>query len=210
MEITASLAADLALLTAAQYDPAAASSTDVAQTIVVFATDVRLAVPSFIGLTITVAERGEHGEHAPDRLVLRVRLLDEHMDADDIGTTLRLSVPTVSQQADRASIQIILYATRPGAFVDMAADVSFLTGSAFDSADLDQHRGMAYERDIMGVIQAESVVGEATGVLIARGHTREQAHAELDVMAELANTDRVTEATALLATLANGGSEPTD
>lgn len=207
MEITASLAADLALLTTAHYDPAAASTTDVVQTIVIFATDVRLAVPSFVGLTITVAEPREH---APDRLVLRVRLLDEHVEADYIETTLRLSVPTDSQQADRASIQIVLYATTPGALIDMAADVSFLTGSAFDSADLDQHRGMAYEPDIVGVLQAESIVGEAIGVLIAHGHTREQAYVELDLMAELAGTDRITEANAILATLTASGPELTD
>lgn len=207
MEFTASLAADLALLTAARYDPAAIPTSDIAHTIRVFATDLRLAVQSFAGMTITVTQ---HSEHASDQVVLRIRLLDDQFDAADVETSLRLPVPMDGRDSGGTSVQIVFYATARGAFIDMAADISFLTGSEFSSDDLDKHRGLVDEPNITGVIQAESIVGEAVGVLIAHGHTRNQAYTELDRMAELADTDRITEATAILDGLTNSAPEATD
>lgn len=96
-----------------------------------------------------------------DQVVLRLTLLDDHADPG------------------RPGIQVVLYAATPGAFVDMAADLAFLTGIALDGADLDQHQSLAGEPDITGVIQDQSVIDEAIGVLIAGGRTGDQACAEL-------------------------------
>lgn len=81
-----------------------------------------------------------------------------------------------------------------------------------DGADLDQHVSLARAPDITGVVHADTAVHEAVGVLIDRGRTREEAFADLDTTAEAAHTDRVTEATVILAARAaqdaSAGSPP--
>lgn len=202
MKFTATLAADLALLTAALYDPAADPITDVADTVLGLVAAARLAVRSLVGLTITFAR---HSGGAPDQVLLRFTLLDDHVDPRDIETSLRLPGPTDGAGSDRPTIEAVLYAATPGAFVDLAADLSFLTGREFDAADIDQHRGLAGEGDISGVLQAETAIHEAVGVLIARGRTREQAYAELDTLAVAAHTHRGAEALRILAALPRDG-----
>lgn len=197
MEITAALATDLALLTAALFDVSVDPRTDIAQTMLGFATNARLAVASFLGLTITITKRTRA---LADQVVLRLTLLDDHNDPGDIKTSLVLPGPT-DTTADQPGIQVVLYAATPGAFVDLAADMAFLTGNALDGADLDQHHGLAGEPDITGGIHAESAISEAIGVLIDRGRTPDQASTELDTLAGAAHTDRITEATALLTAL---------
>lgn len=197
MQITALLAADLRLLSAALYDPSA-PTTDVAQTILAFGTNVRAAVRSFAGLTVDIVAQAGRVE----RVLLRFTLLEEHVDSSDIKTSLRLPGPTDGPDPDQLSVQVVLYAVTPGAFVDMAADLAFLTGRELGATDLDQHLGLARAPDITGVVHADTAVHEAVGVLIDRGRTREEAFAELDAIAEAARTDRVTEATGILAALA--------
>lgn len=204
MHIPTSPAADLALLSAALFDPRSESPVDIAQTALVFVADARLEISSFLGLTITATD---HVDHSPGRVVLRLALLDEHVDPGDIKTSLRLPRATGGAGPGQMTIQIVLYASTPGAFVDIAADISFLNGRAFDSADLNRHLGLAGEPDITGVIQADTVVGEAVGVLLARGRTHQEAYAELDALCGAAHTDRVTEATGILATLILDGHE---
>lgn len=201
MNISTSLAADLALLTAALFDVAVNPGTDVAATLQRFTTNTRMAVESFLGLSVTITTR----THAvADQVILHLTLLDDHPGPGDIKTSLLLPGPTNTTD-DQPSIQVVLYATTPGAFVDLAADLAFLTGNDLDSADLDQHRMLAHEPDITGVLQDESVIDEAIGVLIARGHTREQAHTELQALAAAHHTDPVTEATRIMSALTPGG-----
>lgn len=202
MEITPSLAANLRLLTAAMFDSAASDTTDLADLVEVFVSNARCAVRSFLGLTITVIELD--GRRAA-QVVLRTTLLEDGVDAGDIRTSLRLSAPGRGAEPDHRGIELVLYAGTPGAFVDMDADLAFLTGHAFDPGDLDQHRNL--QPDITGVLQAESVIHEAVGVLIARGHTREQAHTELASLAQSAHTDQITEATRILRNLTPRGPE---
>ncbi len=206
MEITDALAAELSLLSAVLDTPEADLAPDVARTVRQLMTDVHLAVPSFVGLTITVMDYAELGysELEPDDLpaagptqvVLRFTLLDVQVEPADIGTSLR--IPESTSASGRPRIEVILYAATAGAFVDMAADHSFLTGRRFDLGDLDQHRAVAGSADIIGVLSAESTIREAIGVLIGRGRTPDEAYAELDALAALADTDRITEATEIL------------
>ncbi len=198
MEIPAALAADLALLNAALYDPDADPTADVADTVAGLASNARLAVGSFIGLTVTVTEPANR---APDHVALRFTLLDTHTGPGDIATTLRLPGLTDETRPDRPSIAVVLYATTPGAFVDMAADLCFLTGNDLDTADLDNHHQLAREPDTTTALQAQTVISEAIGVLIAGGRTREQAYTELDTLADAAHTHRGVEASRILTTL---------
>ncbi|XAS74888.1 hypothetical protein V3G39_09400 [Dermatophilaceae bacterium Sec6.4] len=203
MELSASLAADLGLLTAALYDPATGITTEIAQTVLGFATNARLAVASFLGLSITITKRTDA---VADQVLLHLTLLDDHAGPGDVKTSLVLpGAPDAVRE--QPHIRIVLYGATPGAFVDLAADLAFLTGSALDGADLDHHHGLAGEPDITGILQDQAVISEAIGVLIAGGRTREQASTELDTLAGAAHTDRVTEATAILTALAPDRSE---
>lgn len=199
MEISAAVAADLALLEDTWYDPGTDPELGVMDTVLGLADDARVAVASFIGLTVTLTGR------APvDRVVLRFTLLEDHVDARDVGTSLRLLPPVDDPAHPRPGVDIVLYAGTPGAFVDMAADHSYATGCASAAADLDQHRGLAMELDITGVLGADRMIDEAIGVLIARGRTREEAVAEIDTLADTAHINRATAATTILATLTPG------
>lgn len=201
MDVTAVLAADLAVLTAALYDPdAVVVAPDLAATVLLLAADARLAVPPFLGLTVTVTVAG-HEDGAAERVALRFTVLDHPTDPDDIGTSLRLPGAAAQSGLGAPSIEVVLYAATPGAFVDMAADLSFLAGPELGEAELDRHRSLAHESDITGVVQTQATTDEAIGVLIAGGRTREQASTELDSLAGAARTSRTTEAARIMATL---------
>lgn len=209
MRITAALATDLALLSATLSDPSEDLTTDLADTVLLLAADARLAVRSFLGLTVTVtivAHADGAGGTVGDTVPLRFTLLEDQAVPREVATSLLLPLPTAG--AGQSQITVVLYAATPGAFVDMAADLSFLTGHGLADVELDQHRGLAGEADITGLLEAESSVGEAIGVLIARGRTREQAYAELDLLADDARTDRATEADRVLAALTRKGPGP--
>lgn len=70
-----------------------------------------------------------------------------------------------------------------------------------NTADLDQHLGLAGEPNITGVLLAETVISKAIGVLMAGSRTREWAYTGLDALANSAHTDRITEATTILTVL---------
>ncbi len=95
----------------------------------------------------------------------------------------------------------MLYATTPGAFVDLAADLSFLQGAGFAAAELDQHRGLPAQADITGAVTDGSNIHQALGVLIAGGRTREQADARLDALSGHAQSSRAVAARRLLSVL---------
>lgn len=205
MEITAGVAADLTLLADALRDPTTNVAPDLADTVLVLAANARAAVSSLLGLTVT-ATRAAHETGAEDRVVLRFTLLDEHVEPADVASSLRLPRPTAGAAPDQPSIAVVLHAATPGAFVDLAADLAFMTGRGLATGDLDQHLGSAWDPDVTGILHAEPTISGAVGVLIDRGRTHEQAHAELDTLADAAHTDRVTEATRILTSLA--GDEP--
>jgi hypothetical protein len=117
-------------------------------------------------------------------------------DIDGVGpvTSLRLSLSVLGPAFDPQS-RVVFYAGTPGAFVDLAADLSYLQrwrGSAgtADAAndDGDGHRpAVALDGDL----PAESVapgfsglteygtINRAVGVLIGRGHQPQRAHVTL-------------------------------
>ncbi len=206
MPITAAIAADLKSLTATLFDPTGDTTTDIEQTILGFVDTARLAVSSFVGLTITITTRTGTGTGtgtSAEHVLLRVTLLEPD-DPGRVATSLLLPGPPEAT-SDQPRVQIVLYATTPGAFVDMAADLAFLTGNPTVDTDLDHHQHLARQPDITGPIHNESVINEAVGVLIADGHTLEQAHTYLDALAGAAHTNKATEASALLAALTPGG-----
>lgn len=170
MAVTAAVAADLALL-ARGVEP----DCDLADMLAVLAADVRAAVRSYVGLTLSVAAADPSS---------RLRLVDTVADPAAVRTSLMMPVPSAGRGLPgRDGATLVLYAGAAGAFVDLAADLSWLTGLALDTFELDRHLAAFAEPGTGATMRSLSVIDQAIGVLIGRGHTREQAVADLDVRA---------------------------
>jgi len=194
MKIGAALAADLGILTAALDEPGA----DVLRSLHQLGVDAQAAVPTYLGLSVTV-------DGSDPRFTFTTL---EDGTADDIRTSLRLMLPGVGDGRASPSVALTLYAGTPGTFVDLSADLAWLTGRPPSDFRLDQHLSVPAGSDAGTYLRTASVINQAIGVLIGRGHTPGQAHRELDNQADSAGIDRHTTAQFILDTLT--GEDPTD
>ena len=192
MEIGAALAADLDILTAALDEPGA----DLLRTLHQLSIDAQAAVPTYLGLCVTV-----DGSDTP----FTFTILEAGAVAEDVRSSLRLRLPGVGDDRLSLSVAFILYAATPGTFVDLTADLAWLTGRPPIDFVLDQHLpGPA--RPAAGThLRTVSVINQAIGVLIGRGFTPEQADRELDARGERASTERHAVAQFILDTLISEG-----
>jgi hypothetical protein len=157
---------------------------------------LRAAVPSYRGLCLTIVENGN-----PIRLVAFL----PPQDGESMATSLRLPLAALAP-GFHVDCQIVFYAATPGAFVDLAADLSYaltiptITGSRpprpTHSPELDGHQGTDH-RDghrpivldgdlppatlVSGVTGLDdlSTINRAVGILIGRGNHPDEAHATL-------------------------------
>lgn len=120
------------------------------------------------------------------------------MADDDIRTSLQVVLPGVG---DGLTVAVNLYAGTPGAFVDLAADLAWLTTRPLSDFVLDEHLTVPPPSNTGTQLQAASIINQAIGVLIGRGHTPEEANGQLDAQAARAGTDRHGAAQLVLATL---------
>jgi hypothetical protein len=187
MKIGPALAADLGILTAALDEPGA----NVLHSLHQLGVDAQAAVPTYLGLSVTV----EGGD--PPFTFTTV----EDGAAGDVRTSLRLTLPGVSDGRASPSVALTLYAGTPGTFVDLTADLAWLTGRPPSDFALDHHLSVPAGSDAGTYLRAASVINQAIGVLIGRGYTPGQAHRELDTQADSAGTDRHTTAQFILDTL---------
>ena len=187
MKIGAALAADLGILTAALDEPGA----DVLHSLHQLGVNAQAAVSTYLGLSVTV-----DGSDPPFRFTTV-----EDGTADDIRTSLRLTLPGVGDGWASPSVDLILYAGTPGTFVDLSADLAWLTGRPPSDFALDQHLSVPAGSDAGTYLRTASVINQAVGVLIGHGYTPGQAHRELDTQADSAGTDRHTTAQFILDTL---------
>jgi hypothetical protein len=189
VKITAALVAELDLLTQALDVP----GTDVAQTMSRLATDARTAVASYLGLSVAVTASEEE---------LDFTMIDEGLDLASARTSLLvpLSAPTVDGTT-RASVALIFYAAAPGAFIDLAADLAWITGR--DPADfrLNEHRTVPHSAADPAPLESLTRINQALGVLIGRGSTPEQAERDLYARAARTDSDIRDAAISILATL---------
>ena len=188
MKITAAMAAALAVLTEALDEP----GTDIAHSLHRLTLDAAAAVTSYLGLSVVVSQSDPS---------FTVTALAEGALAGDIRTSLHLSLPGPSDPPNSPAVAIILYAGLPGAFVDLAADLAWLTTRSLSDFILDQHLALAAASLPEAQLRAASAINQALGVLIGRGHTPQQAHWELDTQAAHAGTDRQTAAYHILANI---------
>jgi hypothetical protein len=179
VEITPALAADLALLSQTLDVPGA----DIAETLSQLTSSLKAAIPTFQGLTIS--------SMAPEYTFITV---DARVDVAAAGASLLVPVPT----SGSAIVTLVLYAARPGAFVDLAADLAYLLELPLTALPLDQHLSVPRFGDRPTPLQVSSLIDQAVGVLIARGYTPEQARAGLDARAAHERTDRYGAARTLL------------
>ncbi len=194
MKIGAALAADLGILTVALDEPGA----DVLHSLHQLGVDAQAAVPTYLGLSVTV----DDGD--PPFTFTTV----EDGAADDVRTSLWLTLPGVSDVRASPSVALIFYAGTPGTFVDLTADLAWVTGRPPGDFALDQHLSVPAGSNAGTYLRATSVINQAIGVLIGRGYTPGQAHQELDTQADSSGIDRHTTAQFILDTLT--AEDPTD
>jgi hypothetical protein len=194
VEIGAALAADLGILTAALDERGA----DLLHSLHQLGVDAQAAVPSYLGLSVTV-------DGSDPRFTFTTV---EDGTADDIRTSLWLSLPGVGDGRAAPSVALILYAATPGTFVDLSADLAWVTGRPPSDFALDQHLSVSAGSDTGTYLRTASVINQAIGVLIGRGYTPGQAHRELDNQADSAGIDRRATAQFILDTLT--AEDPTD
>lgn len=198
MTITAALAADLETLTAALDEP----GTDIAQTLYQLALNSAAAIPTYVGLRVMVSGSDP---------AFTLTALADGVVAGDVRTSLQLVPPGIGDGRDGAAVALILYAGAPGTFVDLAADLAWLTGRPLTDFALDEHFTIPVGPDTATQLGASCETDQALGVLIGRGYTAQQADWQLDIQAAHAATDRHSAAHRILAKLiADDGDRPLD
>jgi hypothetical protein len=194
VEINAALAAELAVLTQALDD----SRTDVAESLLRLTAGARVAVASYLGLRVTIA-------HTDPPVVFTV--FEDAVEDGDIRTSLMLVLETLGDGCT-PRVSLLLFAAVPGAFVDLAADLCWMTGRPLTDVILDEHLDVFAERHAVDALQAASVINQALGVLVGRGYTPEQADQELDARATDAGTNRRQAAALVLSTISAVADDP--
>jgi hypothetical protein len=169
VEISAALAADLEILTDALDEP----GIDLEALLRAFAVGTSAAVDSYLGLMMTLVIDGES-------FTLTT------MDPVAVGTSLRLPL-NVLCDVELGSV-LVLYASRPGAFVDLAADIGFTLGLAPDVVTLDHDLSPTSDLAGLSGLSEMSDVNQAIGILIEQGHLPDSARDELHHMAARTQT----------------------
>jgi hypothetical protein len=195
MKINAALAADLGILNAALDEPGG----DVLHSLHQLEVDAQAAVPTYLGLSVIV-----DGSAPPFTFSTL-----EDGGADNVRTSLRLTLLAGAGDCRAAPlVALIFYAATPGTFVDLTADLAWLTGRPPGEFALDQHLSVPAGANAATHLRTTSVINQAIGVLIGRGYTPRQAHSKLDTQADGARTDRYTAAQFILDAL--NAADPAD
>lgn len=192
--MTAALAADLTTLTEALDDP----DVDIADTLRRLAAAAALAVRSYLGLTVTSLLSAHE---------VTLTTLDWDIAPGDIRTSLHLPMPRAPDDGLAPLVSVTLYAGNPGAFIDLAADLAWLTGRALADFVLNRHLILARAPDATSGLAVAALIDQAVGVLIGHGYTPEQAHRELDARAERLGVDHHTSARDILTELTGSATE---
>lgn len=178
------------------------SSCDTRTTLMVLTSHAAQAVPSYLGLSVLAHVAGE----AP----LEITTLQNNPVVEHIGASLRFRVradPSVEANGS-APIELILYAAQPGAIVDLAADLTWVTGRPWRDFRIDEDLDAAQESPGTASLTSWSTINQARGVLISKGLTVEQADSELDTQAAATGIGRHHAAAELLAGVCSGQHPP--
>jgi hypothetical protein len=195
LEFSAALVADLGMLTEALDDP----GIDVAETFRLVARDALLAVRSFIGLSVLIGIAARQATLTAFELTY---------GPADIGASLMVPLPlgrhpSSADSPSDTEIALVLYASTPGAFVDLAADLRWLGADSrpgLEGISLDRHRYLTPSEPTSSLGEL-TVVNQAIGALIGDGRTPEEAERKLFLDAARDGGDVVSAAAAVLAQL---------
>lgn len=184
MEIAAALAADLDELSGALQEP----GVDVTVALRQLGADVKAAVRSFVGLSLTLRIDGE-------AVTLAGR------DAGHAQVLSSLAMPLSSLTRARSIGELVLYGSRRGAFVDLAADLGWATGADSTAFVLDGHREVDLSAFVPSGLAELSAINQAIGALLDQGFTPEHGRTELDRRARRAGLDTAVFARGMLTAL---------
>jgi len=194
VEISAALAADLALLTDALDAPGA----DITDAVRRLAIDAGLAVRSYLGLTVFTTGIDPN---------FTFSLMADGAQDHDVRASLMMPLSQMRRVDVGTDVTVVLFAAKDGAFVDLAADLAWILGCNLSDIAVDEHL-VAGRLDTVESMTARSVINQALGVLLGRGMTPEQADDELDARAAAAGTDRHTAAARILTDLTDPTGRP--
>jgi hypothetical protein len=149
--------------------------------------DLRAVIPSYRGLQVMIL--------SSDQPVTLTELIPQQTDGA-VTTSLRVPLGLLGPGHDEGS-RIIFYASTPGAFVDLAADLGYVLkaavrtdhldgdGAASDAAPYaEPPRSLALDGDLppnleasgLGGLSELTAVNRAIGILIDRGHNAGDAY----------------------------------
>jgi hypothetical protein len=179
------MTADLLLLDDALSD----SEGDVEEQLTRLLRDAQISVPSCVGLTVTV-------DTHPVEFTLVA--YDDPIAPINSSASLCVTLPARRVPA-AAAVTLILLATVPGAFVDLAADLAFALGLPLSELLLDQHLG---ERRASATNLGDlSAINQAIGMLIGRGAGPAEARVALQLVADSSESRLADAARAVLISL---------
>ena len=149
-----------------------------------FRSVIRAAVPSYCGLSMTVVTGG---------IPVTINAPDHHSDDDGsnvaVASSVVIPLPGISV---RTSGELVLFAAVPGAFIDLAADLAFVTSTELATFEVDTRLDGRVARPVD--VEGFSIIHQAVGYLIAAGSLPEQAHARIAELAQQGGHDLATAA----------------
>jgi hypothetical protein len=172
LDISAQSAADLAVLSHALDGDA-----DLETTVRDFAAAAKIAVASFLGMTVTVIAGGHE-----------VNFDMQERAGAEFEIAASLLIPLANITVTKAGSCLVLYAATPGAFVDLAADLTYALQVGPDALIVDAHLNPSFDDAGPDGLADMTHINQATGILIGRGHTPDSASTELRRLAHLAET----------------------
>jgi hypothetical protein len=198
MKLSPRTAAELAALNETFEEPAF----DLVQSLTRFSDEVRLAVPSYLGLSVVMT--------APTSRTA-IDVIDEASHV--LGVRSSLMIPAslalakvLSTGSLQPEIALIVYASRAGALVDLAADLGWLTSIGLPGFALDEH--LDGPGPVDGSLTESSLINQAIGALLAQGLPPEAAERAVIARAESAGTSRAAAALAILEDLTGAATTP--
>lgn len=155
MDISKVLAADLTELMQGLDD----HGVNVDSSLSMLQRDLRLAVRSLVAFRIGI--RGQFGSW----MVFSCAASPVH--PREVASTLRVPLPSVDESASEATMT--LYAARPGAFVDLGADLAYALGVPLEIARIDLDLPTAVITAGVAGLDDQTTVHQAVGIMMARG-----------------------------------------
>ena len=178
MDIPHQLITHLAELSAALDE----DGTDLQAMLEVLTDDLAAAVPSILGLTMTIPH-GQNDEHGFDGDRVTLNFLPPGL-VGSVSTSMLLPLDALGVTGPGGTV--VFFAARPGAFVDLAADTSFaynLDGHVRLDEHLPSADCHAGPPGVSGHTEL-STINQAIGALLDRGHTTTEARSILRRLAD--------------------------